>query len=109
MDSEDGYPQDHGDRPFRRSYTPSNIDFLSIPQECAIDYGIFEAAFLININRLYGMMAALSEGIRLYDPLTAYEAVNASLLRFWNYHHSDMTIAFWSEECCWRIAKRYWA
>ncbi len=55
------------------------------------------------------MMAALSEGIRLYDPLTAYEAVNASLLRFWNYHHSDMTIAFWSEECCWRIAKRYWA
>lgn len=98
-----------GEKTYRRAYTPSNITFLCIPEESLIDYGIFESGFLKNLNRIYGILAALSEPVQNHSPEFAYSLVNAALQRFWTFHHSDITIPFWSEECCWRIAHRYWA
>lgn len=101
-------PGDHFGRVPKR-YTPSNIDFLSIPGECKIDWGAEEYGFLLNINRIYGMMAAYSEPLQTQDPISAYLAVNEALRRFWLFHHSDFSIPTWDETTCWRIAHRYWA
>lgn len=101
----------YGEMATRRliAYTPSNIDFLSIPAECLIkDWGASESDAILTINRIYGMTAALSGDLQALDPMEAYEAVNASLRRFWDAHHSDTTLPTWNERKCLKMAKQYW-
>ena len=96
-------------RNFQRSYTPSNIDFLSIPEQNQIEHGLDEPAYIVNLNRIFGMLDALSEQIQCHDPLLAYELVNSALGRFWLMHHSDHSFSKLSEDQCWLLARRYWA
>jgi hypothetical protein len=91
------------------AYAPSNFDFFSLPAECLVkDWETQEANAILSINRIYGIMAALSGDLQVIDPMAAYDAVNASLRRFWDVHHSDLTIPLWTEEKCLKMARKYW-
>lgn len=94
----------------RTTYTPSNMDFLNLPDECLIlDWGSSESNAIITINRIYGLMAALSGDLQVIDPMGAYNAVNASLRRFWDVHQADLTIPTWTEQKCLKMARKYWS
>jgi len=92
--------------PANFTYVPYNLDFLSLPAECRVDWGSNETKAILNLNRVYGMIYSLGEDVE--DSESAQEQINKAINIFWGEHGEDLTIPDWTETYCWEMAWKYW-